>query len=81
VIASRVGGLSEIIDDGVTGVLIPPQNVEALVSALRDLPDERLDAMGRAGRQRFLRHFTLERVHRQITDLYHAGLRETADTP
>jgi len=81
VIASRVGGLPEIVDDGVTGVLIPPDDKAALVSALRDIPDERLAAMGRAGRQRFLRHFTLDRVHRQIAELYQSGLRETASTP
>jgi glycosyltransferase involved in cell wall biosynthesis len=78
VIASRVGGLVEIVEDGVTGVLVPPGDTAALVSALRDTSDDRLDTMGRAGRQRFLRHFTMERVHRQITELYNSGVRETA---
>lgn len=80
VIASRVGGLPEIVGDGETGVLIPPDDKAALVNALRDLSDERLAAMGRAGRQRFLRLFTLDRVHRQITELYQAGLSETVST-
>ncbi len=70
VIASRVGGLPEIVEDGVTGLLIPPEDTAALVNALRDLSYERLSAMGRAGRERFQRHFTLDRVHRQITELY-----------
>lgn len=80
VIASRVGGLPEIVVDGETGVLIPPDDKAALVAALRDTSDDTLAAMGRAGRQRFLRHFTLDRVHRQITELYHAGVGETAST-
>ena len=80
VIASRVGGLVEIVEDGVTGVLVPAEDVSALVTALRDISDDRLDIMGRAARQRFLRLFTMERVHRQITELYNAGLRETAGT-
>jgi glycosyltransferase involved in cell wall biosynthesis len=70
VIASRVGGLAEVVQDGTTGVLLPPDDKAALVQALRDLDDEHLAAMGRAGRQRFLRYFTLDRVHEQITSLY-----------
>lgn len=73
VIATNVGGLAEIVLHGATGLLIPPNDKAALVRALRDTDDERLAAMGRAGRQRFLRHFTLERVHRELTALYHTG--------
>jgi glycosyltransferase involved in cell wall biosynthesis len=81
VIASRVGGLPEIVVDGETGVLIPPADKGALVRALRDLSDEKLAAMGRAGRQRFLRYFTLDRVHRQIAELYaSAEAAPAADT-
>jgi len=74
VIASRVGGLAEVVEDGVTGVLIPPEDVGALLAALRDVSDDRLQAMGRAGRQRFLRHFTMDRVHRQLIDVYRREL-------
>ncbi|MEP7246161.1 MAG: glycosyltransferase [Gammaproteobacteria bacterium] len=70
VIASRVGGLQEVVEDGVTGLLLPPGEKNALVRALRDISDERLAAMGRAGRQRFLRRFTLDRVHEQLIGLY-----------
>ena len=73
VIASRVGGLPEIVIHGETGLLIPPADQDALVRALRDLGGEKLATMGRAGRQRFLRHFTLDRVHRQIADLYESA--------
>jgi glycosyltransferase involved in cell wall biosynthesis len=78
VIASRVGGLPEVVEDGVTGVLIPPDDPHALVNALRGISSERLQAMGRAGRQRFLRHFTLDRVHEQLTNLYRHGLPHSA---
>jgi len=70
VIASRVGGLQEVVEDGVTGLLLPPGEKNALVRALRDTSDDRLATMGRAGRQRFLRRFTLDRVHQQLTELY-----------
>lgn len=50
VVASGIGQLRELVRDGVTGVLVPPGRVDALVEAVRDLardPDRRL-ALGRA---------------------------------
>jgi glycosyltransferase involved in cell wall biosynthesis len=38
VIASAVGGLVETVEDGVDGILVPPDDVEALAGALRELP-------------------------------------------
>lgn len=40
VVASAVGGLLEVIEDGVTGLLVPPGDVAALASAIRRLCDE-----------------------------------------
>ncbi|MBL7086416.1 MAG: glycosyltransferase [Candidatus Cloacimonetes bacterium] len=37
VIGSQVGGIPEVIEDGVTGILVPPGNVEALINALEKL--------------------------------------------
>jgi glycosyltransferase involved in cell wall biosynthesis len=37
VVASRVGGLAEIVSDGVTGALVPPDDIDALGTAIRDL--------------------------------------------
>ena len=70
VIASRVGGLSEQVEDGVTGMLVPSDDTQALVEALRGLSGEQARAMGKLGRQRFLEHFTMERTHRQLCNLY-----------
>ena len=70
VIASDVGGLKEIVDDGVTGVLFPTDDVNALVRTISTLTDAQLRAMGRAGKERFLREFTMERTHRELCDLY-----------
>ena len=39
VIATRVGGLPEMIDDGNTGIIVPPKDVPALASAIRLLID------------------------------------------
>lgn len=53
VVATSVSGLPEVIDDGVTGVLLPPGDVSALVDALTRFADGRVDApaLARAARQ------------------------------
>ncbi len=81
VIASNVGGLKEIVDDGVTGVLIPADDDKALTDVLRDLSDAQLRAMGRAGKERFVREFTMERTHRELCDLYFAAERQEFGAP
>lgn len=49
ILATRVGGLPEQIEDGVTGLLVPPGDVDALAAALRRFLDEDLGpAMGEA---------------------------------
>jgi glycosyltransferase involved in cell wall biosynthesis len=54
VVASRVGGVPDLVDDGRTGLLVPPRNVHALASAIvRLLQDDALrQAMGQAGRNK-----------------------------
>jgi glycosyltransferase involved in cell wall biosynthesis len=70
VVASRVGGLQEIVEDGTTGALVPPGNVAALIRTLRGLSRERLREMGNEGRERFVRRYTMEQVHEQLLWLY-----------
>ncbi len=64
VIATRVGGVPELVDDGETGLLVPPRDPEALGAAiLRLLESPRLRAdMGERGRERVARHFSAERM-------------------
>jgi glycosyltransferase involved in cell wall biosynthesis len=60
VVASRVGGLADVVVEGETGVLVPPDDVPRLAAALARLaadPGERV-ALGRAGRARVLAQFT-----------------------
>ena len=62
VIATRVGGLPEIVVDGVTGILVEKENSEELASAISRLlknPEEAIK-MGRAARVRAEAMFTLE---------------------
>ncbi|MBD2073818.1 glycosyltransferase family 4 protein [Phormidium sp. FACHB-592] len=72
VIASAVGGQPEIVQDGVTGFLVPPGDVDALANPLLRLLWDRplAEQMGQSGRQRALKHFSeTQRTHRFI-DIY-----------
>ena len=72
VVASRVGGLGEVVVDGLTGSLTPPEQPGALARALLALvrDPERAQRMGRAGRARALAEFSLEATVRGYDDLY-----------
>lgn len=74
VVASRVGGLPEVVEDGVTGVLIKPGDVSALRDAVLSLDDRQLATMGSAGRDRFLKLFTNRRLADEMTAHYRACL-------
>lgn len=70
VIATKVGGLTEIVEDQITGLLVPPEDSGAISAAIRSLNRYSLDEMGKAGKARFERLFTIERVHKDIFDMY-----------
>ena len=72
VVASRVGGIPEVVDDGVTGLLVPPDDPAALAGALNRLLRDpgRAEAMGRAGRERAVTEFSWETVAAQTVTLY-----------
>jgi glycosyltransferase involved in cell wall biosynthesis len=72
VIATDIPGNRELIDDGVTGILIPCGNDEKLISALEALlvDDARAAALGRNARERVCRHYAVQAVARQYGDLY-----------
>lgn len=72
VLASRVGGLPEIVFDRHTGLLHPPGDAAALANHLALLigdPDRR-SAMGRAGRLRFEIEFTVAAMTQAFQDLF-----------
>ena len=70
VIASNVGGLRELVDNGVTGRLVPPASPEALRAALLMDDAQALAAMGRQGRRRYLEVFTDTRMNDSLVSLY-----------
>ncbi|MEM7772478.1 MAG: glycosyltransferase, partial [Cyanobacteria bacterium P01_A01_bin.37] len=72
VIASRIGAISELIDDGKTGLYFEPANAQHLsqkVSWFLNNPANHL-AMRQAARQRFLDHYTEEANYQQLMNIY-----------
>jgi glycosyltransferase involved in cell wall biosynthesis len=72
VIATRVAGVSELVEDGVTGRLVPPGNLEHLTAAIREMasdPDARR-RMGREGRKTVEREFDAKREAARIATLF-----------
>jgi glycosyltransferase involved in cell wall biosynthesis len=77
VIATDVGGASEAISDGREGVIIRPNEPAAIVDAVHRLlsAPESASAMGRAGRKRVERDFTVETMTATIVEHVYAPLR------
>jgi glycosyltransferase involved in cell wall biosynthesis len=75
VVATDVGAVRELVDDGVTGILVPPADPVALADAIRRLVgnEEERRRMGEAGRTRALEEFSLDALAR-----LHAGAYEMA---
>ena len=80
VVASRVGGIPEIIDEGKTGILVPASDAGALAGALIwcvEHPAERA-AMGRRGRESVLARFSVETMVSAYEGLYNERLKQKA---
>jgi glycosyltransferase involved in cell wall biosynthesis len=72
VVASRVGGIPDLIDEGINGLLVGPGDVKELAHALEKvLRDKGLARkMGREGRKRIQAQFSAEIMVRSIENLY-----------
>jgi glycosyltransferase involved in cell wall biosynthesis len=76
VIATDVGGTREVVADGMTGILIPPGEVAALVCAINSLltDSSRAEAMGKAGRERVVTNFAANAIAERTEELYRSIL-------
>jgi len=72
VVATRIGGVSELVEDEVTGFLVPPKDPDALAEALQKLiaDPELRRRMGEAGREKALQEFTLDRMLHETERVY-----------
>jgi glycosyltransferase involved in cell wall biosynthesis len=72
IICSRIGGLSEIVDDGITGLLFESGNINDLVEKIKYLwarPDL-CSTMGHNGREKALREYSENRYYERLMDAY-----------
>lgn len=76
VVATAVGGVPDVIEDGANGVLVPPGDMAAFASQLRRLLEEpaRRQALGARARIDVLRRFDVARTAAQYTALYREAL-------
>ncbi|MCS6806053.1 MAG: glycosyltransferase family 4 protein [Acidobacteriota bacterium] len=72
VVATRVGGIPEIVDDGVDGVLVPPADSEALADAIAELLNDpaRRRQMAGAGRHKVVSRFQFNQMVRAYEAIY-----------
>lgn len=78
VVAFDVGGISQWLEDGVTGFLVPRKDATALaekISLLLENP-ELAQRMGEAGYERFVQNFTVERQARRLMDVYRLAIKD-----
>jgi glycosyltransferase involved in cell wall biosynthesis len=72
VVATRGGGVTEIVVEGETGLLVPMGDADAMAAAIMELLEDhhRARGMGEAGRRRALSEFTIDRTARQVEAIY-----------
>jgi glycosyltransferase involved in cell wall biosynthesis len=74
IVATRAGGIPEVVVDGATGLLVPPRDAHALAAAilglLRDEPLRK--QMAEAGHSRVRARFSVDRMVEQTLDVYAA---------
>lgn len=77
-IATRVGAVSEIMEEGQTGLMVDYGNKKQLVLAILDLlnNDDMRRSMGEKGRQRVIENFTWEKIGEDYSRVYESVLNE-----
>lgn len=72
VVATRVGGVSELVEDGVSGVTVPPGDADSLAAALERMLDDPSGAraMGEAGRRRVVAEFASDKEAGRLARLF-----------
>ena len=72
IVATKIGGIPEIIADGIDGVLIPPADSNAIANATKDLINnpEKLKSLANSGKQKVIERFEFEDMTRKYEAVY-----------
>lgn len=72
VVATDVGGISELVEDGVTGILVPPGDCEAMASGIKNLlqDSDLRERMGASGLKKIKEEFSFEEMVHQMEKIY-----------
>jgi glycosyltransferase involved in cell wall biosynthesis len=83
VVATKVGGVPDVVDEGETGFLVRPRDTHALAERLEILArdPERRAAMGAAGRERVLERYAVDRLVDDVDRLYRELLASRPTAP
>jgi glycosyltransferase involved in cell wall biosynthesis len=78
IVAGNVGGIPEIVQDGVTGFLVPPRDSEALAEKIIHVLDHPQEArkMGENAREKIKNNFSVQDMTRSYTRLYQSMTKE-----
>jgi glycosyltransferase involved in cell wall biosynthesis len=81
IVASRVGGIPEIVDGGVTGLLVPPHDPAALAAAITPLllDRERHEAMAAAAQREVVQRFSTEAWIARLDTIYDEALQHAKE--
>jgi glycosyltransferase involved in cell wall biosynthesis len=77
VISSNIGGIPEVVEDGVSGFLVPPNDSHGLAQKIMELLEDgaKRKRMGESGYQRVTKMFDLDQQVRKVEQLYEQLLR------
>jgi colanic acid/amylovoran biosynthesis glycosyltransferase len=73
IISTQYSGIPELVEDGVSGFLVPERDADAIARKLDSLmknPDLCL-SMGKAGRSYVENHYSIKQLIQQLIDIYH----------
>ena len=77
-IGARAGGVPDVIDDGVNGILVPFGDADAIAGAIRGLVSnpERAQWLGQAGREKLHAQYDWDQVFARLLALYQGVLAQ-----
>jgi len=80
VITSNVCGIEELVDDGINGLLVPPQNPEALADAIETIMNHpgRRKTMGEEGRKKITKNFNIKTEVQKLEEIFTKAVKHTS---